>query len=432
MGAAVACASRRDVAGEAAPMQAPRLDFRIGIGGGRLPAHHSLFREIDTAMIQRLFVATLIALMVPFPALAESHSAVRIDIAAGPAPRPVPVDGRMRLLYELRLTNYRAAPLELTSLEVLADDRALARVSGDGLEPMLAAVGPADAERRLRTVAGGRGVILFMDLALNAGEAPPTRLRHRFHIAVAEKDGSISDNLVSGPDVDVPNAPALVLRPPLSGSNWVAANGLTNPAHRRSVVPVDGKARIAQRFAIDWIKLGPDGSPFHGSPGANANYYGYGAQVLAVADGRVADVKDGLPENAGDTPARPPPLALETIAGNHLILDLGHGNFAVYAHLQPGSLRVKPGDRVRAGQVLALLGNSGNSDAPHLHFHLVDGPSNLGAEGRPYVLKAFSQQGAVADLEGLFASQAWKPVATITHRNEFPADNAVVSFADKP
>jgi murein DD-endopeptidase MepM/ murein hydrolase activator NlpD len=61
--------------------------------------------------------------------------------------------------------------------------------------------------------------------------------------------------------------------------------------------------------------------------------------------------------------------------------------------LQPGSIRVKPGERVRAGQLLGLVGNSGNSTAPHLHFHVSDRPSILEGEGLPYGIDRFSVEG---------------------------------------
>jgi murein DD-endopeptidase MepM/ murein hydrolase activator NlpD len=121
---------------------------------------------------------------------------------------------------------------------------------------------------------------------------------------------------------------------------------------------------------------------------------------------------------------------LETIPGNALMLDLGHGRHAVYDHLQPGSLRVQIGDKVRAGDVLARLGNSGNSDAPHLHFQLVDRPVHVAAEGIPYELEAFTQVGVVANPDQVLAGQAWIPErqTPTAHRREFPVDNAVVSF----
>ena len=84
--------------------------------------------------------------------------------------------------------------------------------------------------------------------------------------------------------------------------------------------------------------------------------------------------------------SRAVPITSETVGGNHIVLDLGGGRYAFYAHLQPGSLKVKVGDRVTRGQVIGLVGNSGNSTEPHLHFHISDGVSPLGSEGLPYVL----------------------------------------------
>jgi len=92
--------------------------------------------------------------------------------------------------------------------------------------------------------------------------------------------------------------------------------------------------------------------------------------------------------------SRAVPITLETIGGNHVILDLGGGRFTFYAHMQPASLRVKVGEKVRRGQVLGLVGNSGNSTAPHLHFHLTDANSPLESEGLPYVFESFEQLAA--------------------------------------
>jgi murein DD-endopeptidase MepM/ murein hydrolase activator NlpD len=108
------------------------------------------------------------------------------------------------------------------------------------------------------------------------------------------------------------------------------------------------------------------------------------------------------------------PITLETIAGNHIMLDLGGGRYALYAHLQPGSLRVKKGDRLQRGQALGLVGNSGNSTQPHLNFHVTDGPTPLGSEGLPYVIDAW-------DIKS--TSGAWEP-----RRNQLPMQDARVRF----
>ena len=106
-----------------------------------------------------------------------------------------------------------------------------------------------------------------------------------------------------------------------------------------------------------------------------------------MAYGRVSDLKDGLPDDIGSTERSGRAITLENVFGNCLMLDHGHRQFALYAPLQPGSLKVKVGDKVNGGQVLALLGSSGNSDAPHLHFHLIDSNSPMGAEGIPYEIR---------------------------------------------
>jgi murein DD-endopeptidase len=274
-------------------------------------------------------------------------------------------------------------------------------------------------------------VVIFLDLTLDGGTHMPAELRHRLYCSIAGKDGATIEKTVTGPVVAVVQEPAPVLRAPVHGSSWVVGNGLSNADHRRSLVPVDGKVRIAQRFAIDWVRLGPDGRLFHGAPTSSANFYGYGADVLAVAGGRVSDLNDGLPENVGSNEQSTRAITLDNIAGNYVILDLDHGRFALYAHLQPGSLRVKLGDKVKAGQVLARLGNSGNSDAPHLHFQLMDANSPLGAEGLPYELETFTQLGVIDDPAVLDSGQAWRPRtqgAPVVHRREFPVDNAVANF----
>ena len=97
--------------------------------------------------------------------------------------------------------------------------------------------------------------------------------------------------------------------------------------------------------------------------------------------------------------------------------------------MKPGSIRVKINEKVHRGDVLALLGNSGNSDAPHLHFHVTDDNSPLGAEGVPFVFDFFEQQGFLSSKSQLI-SGGWKPdPKNVTKvQNEMPTDNAVVRF----
>jgi len=197
----------------------------------------------------------------------------------------------------------------------------------------------------------------------------PSVLRHRVTVKVADEPGELSTDT---PGVSVDRKPLIVIAPPRRGGNWVAENGPSNSSfHRRAILPINGKSHIGQKFAIDWAQIYPDGAWYRGDQRHNQDYLSYGQPVYAVADGTITELKDGIPENTPGPTSRAVEITLETLAGNHVIERIEDGVYATFAHLRPGSLRVKLGDRVHRGQVLGLLGNSGNSDAHIYTFKYV-------------------------------------------------------------
>ncbi len=155
--------------------------------------------------------------------------------------------------------------------------------------------------------------------------------------------------------------------------------------------------------------------------------------VYAVADGVVVDAYDGLDPQV--PLGRNPNITPEDITGNAIVLDLGSGRYALYAHLLKGSLKVREGDTVEAGQVLAQLGNTGNSDGPHLHFQVMDNRSPLNSSGLPYVFRHFTGRGVLAGgADAAFdAATAGKPAAIDptwagAHAGALPLNNQVVDF----
>lgn len=363
---------------------------------------------------------------------AQGISAVPVDVEMPLAPTPVRANGKIHLLYELHLTNFRAKSLELTRLEVLKDDvNALPLASYKDVELVsrLERPGaPSDlADKRI--IGGGMHAVIFLEITFDRYTDVPLALRHRLSFKSDDTNGK--ERLIEGARVLVHRVPPRVIGAPLAGDGWIALSALSNTnSHRRTMVVVNGKARIAQRFATDWTRIGADGLAFRGDPSRNANWSAYGAEVLAVANATVVDIKDGIPENDPTSDKKAVPITLETVGGNYIILDLGNGYFAFYAHLQPKSIRVKIGDKVRRGQALALLGNSGQADAPHLHFHITDGNSPLGAEGVPYVIESFEMRGILPS-KGLLIEGGWKPQPNTTidkRRLEIPIENAVVRF----
>jgi hypothetical protein len=199
-----------------------------------------------------------------------------------------------------------------------------------------------------------------------------------------------------------------VIAPPLVGTNWVDANSCCDMTpHRMATNPLDGQIWAAERFAIDYVQLLPDGRLFNGDKTKPESYPAFGADIHAVSEGRVVAVVDELPEQVPG--ASPSGLPLEQYAGNHIIQDLGDGNYALYAHLKTGSIKVKVGDRLNSGQVIALLGNSGNTDGPHLHFHVMSTPDPLRSNGLPFVLSSFKLDGRIASMDAEGAIEAGQP-----------------------
>ena len=297
------------------------------------------------------------------------------------APNAVRADGRYRLVYELHLTNTSAEPVTLNRVEVLGPEQ-LALVEGEALAR---AIKPTTAEvKEPRTMASGAHAVVLLWITL---ESLPEAVGHR----IEGVEGDNAPAAVERTAVAVRSTPIRV-GAPLRGT-WMAANGPANQTHhRRSWVARGGRAYFPERFAIDFIRVVNDRLA-DGSSADNKNYFGYGADVFAVADATVATIIDGIPDNDPANRA-PEGLTIEKMGGNTVALDLGNGFYAFYGHLQPGSIRVALGQRVRAGDVLARLGNSGNSNAPHLHFQVGDAPALLAGNGVAYVFDSFIYAGA--------------------------------------
>ena len=193
--------------------------------------------------------------------------------------------------------------------------------------------------------------------------------------------------------VPIEDEDPVVLGPPLRGDNWLAANNSDESPHSRNIEVFDDTVRIPMRFAMDFVRKGPNGDDFVGEETDNASHHAYGEEILAVADGTIAMAIDGVPENVPGS--RPPsPIPLDARCGNCIILDIGDGRFVTYAHLIPGSLTVRVGDQVKKGDVLGRVGNSGASSGPHLHFHVsqifdTQNASGLNGNGLPFVFESF-------------------------------------------
>jgi hypothetical protein len=301
------------------------------------------------------------------------------------APDPMVAFGKAYVVYELLLTSYDSKPIDLISLELTgADERHNEfRFSGADFAKIIHPIG-ADGGSVSTTIESGQSRIVYIWLPFPAPADVPQRITQTLECERTSERGQVYKLALA--TVKVEDSPPLSIGPPLRGGDWIVEGGPSNSSyHRRARWIGNGNLYIAQRFAIDYVKITADGHTYTGDRKKNSNYLCYGADVLAVADGKVVAVKNDVPENVPDPTARAIELGLETVGGNFVALDLGYHRYALYGHMIPGSVTVKVGDSVKRGQVLGHVGNSGNSTEPHLHFQIADAPSFLLANGLPYV-----------------------------------------------
>ncbi|HXN26700.1 MAG TPA: M23 family metallopeptidase [Candidatus Acidoferrales bacterium] len=340
------------------------------------------------------------------------------------APSAFKADGKWHLVYELQIANMDRWEYAFTRIEVVSADAAqktLATFSGADLDGMFIHPGLPNAEKVSKLAAGEFGAV-FLWVTFDKLEDIPSAIAERISAKVGDYPEALS---IVTPPTSVEKNPVVVISSPLVGEDWEAGNGPSNTSlHRRALIPIDGHAYISQRLAIDWVQAYPDGKTYKGDPSDNKNYRAYGAEIHAVADGVVTQMGDGIPQNTPGAKSLAVPITLETVGGNHVIMEIGNGLFAFYAHMQPGSLRVKVGDKVRRGQVLGLLGNTGNSSEPHLHFQICNANSELGSEGLPYAFVSFEVQGkAGVDSLSMF------PGGPVKHEMEIPTEDEIVRFS---
>lgn len=394
-------------------------------------------------MSRRSFMGWLAALLALLacsaspPAMADEFTPVTAAPIAERISAVPGTDGRFHVVYELALTNTKAAPAVLGAVTVRArGGRVLARFRGARLLARLRTPLPSPVESLAIEPFAQR--LLYIELAFRRRSAIPRSIVHRLAVRAAANPAATEPSPLRYAIAPLRIRSDLPVRitPPLSGPGWVVANGCcaTDSAHRGAVQSVNGSLFDAQRFAIDWVRIDAGGRIVNGDPTDVRNHNAYGAPVHAVAPGRVVSTLSRLPDQPPGQLPDPASITLATLDGNHVVQTIGRGRYAFYAHLQRGSLTVRPGQRVRRGQVIGRLGNSGNTSAPHLHLHVMDGPSVLGSNGLPFVFERLKRTGrlsarefdAAANLEGVFGPRLFRRAQL--RRDQLPLDLDIVSF----
>lgn len=344
-------------------------------------------------------------------------------------------ENRARMVYELRLTNGFPVPVTVRQLSVRDVDRrrTIQTLNAAQLqESMTLLATPTESETVVPP--SGNGVV-WMDVGVGKGKNVPRAIKHVLTVD-PEPGLPVPPTITSsGGIARVDRRPPVLLGPPLRGPGWVAVGSCCDGPHRRSVQPVNGRLFLGQRFAIDWNGVDDEGRFVVGDPSLNDSWTFYGKPVLAVRKARVVAAVDRFPDQ---TPNAPASVTIDEADGNYVILDLGRGRFAFYAHLKPNSVRVKKGDLVSKGDVIGLLGNSGSSTGPHLHFHVMNRPSALASDGLPYVFDRYRFDGRIPPLTDELAEQlnSGQPVpidiaGAGPRGGSLPAGRDVVTFRRK-
>lgn len=347
---------------------------------------------------------------------------------------PIPFagsDGRTHLVYELWMTNFSSGDAAVEQVQILGDGHLIATLDKSHVAARLQPAGLRASSARMTP---SSVALLFIHVVLPRGAAIPQRLSHEVKAHFDAAPPGQQERTATLDDTRIDQRRVAVIGPPLKGERYVSADSCCDATrHTRAALPIDGAVWVAQRYAVDWEQLNADNRICSGPTNLLKNYTIYGKQVLAVADGIVVTAINDQP----DVPpgSFPPGLTLDQADGNAVILDLGGRNYAMYAHMKPGSVRVAVGDKVTRGQVLGLVGNSGNTLAPHLHFQLMDSPRSLESNGLPYEIDRYKITASTPGTEAFDHAEANGTPIALTPvspprqvTSALPLDQLIISF----
>jgi murein DD-endopeptidase MepM/ murein hydrolase activator NlpD len=368
----------------------------------------------------------------------DVFTAIVGTILGGPTSAVHGTDGRHHVVYEVVLTNTKNVPATLQAVEVLnrANDARLVRFDGKELLGMLRTLSARPAASL--DVPPNESRVLLLSLAFTSAATVPRLLDHRIEALAADSPAATASSSISYrlAPFELAARATPIFRPPVQGKSWLVVNGCCGDtgAHRGAIHPINGRLVDSQRFAIDWLQADAEGRLVVGDPKDVRSWVSYGALVRAAAAGRVVAARNDLLDQVPGALPDPRTITVDNVDGNFVVLDHGQGIFTFYAHLQPNTVKVVRGDRVEAGQELGRLGNTGNTSAPHLHFHVMAGSSPLGSDGLPFVLSKFDLAGVIdeaaldAALTGAASLPARRSLSPATRQRQLPLDRAFIDF----
>lgn len=245
------------------------------------------------------------------------------------------------------MTNFSSGKTAIEQVEVIGDAGAVLKTMDKS--EIAGRLQLAGQRTPTDVLTGSTDASLFVHVVLADGAAVPAKLAHRVRVRAEAAPPGKQEFTEVGGETAVDRQAVAVVGPALRGVCYVAADSCCDASrHTRAALPVNGRVWIAQRYAVDWAQLDEEGRIYHGPQTDVKSYTIYRKEVMAVADAKVASTIDGMPNQ---TPGKMPEnIAIEDADGNSVILDLGGRKYALYAHMDSGSVRVHKGDTVKRGR----------------------------------------------------------------------------------
>jgi Peptidase family M23 len=308
-------------------------------------------------------------------------------------PNPVYIErigGKQAVNCDLIIASTAAAPLDIDEIELSVFDRAgklvLRRfVDGNGTRPSIRTIDAAEVPAQSQ-------VLVFNPFHTFDAEADLASMM--FVVKLSTKDGKTRERAtVTVHPRHYAGKAKLIL--PVKGRQIVYDGHDFYAHHRRWDTTIPGLRQLGfrtnfMRYSFDFVPVDENGNMSRGDEEKNENWFGFGRELRAAADGTVVAVVDAHPDDRKFSPAMVAERGPMAIWGNYLVIDHGAGEFSLYGHIKQGSGRVKAGQRVRRGEVVAAIGASGSSKFPHLHYELQTGP-DTNAEGLPATFHDFER-----------------------------------------
>jgi hypothetical protein len=271
-------------------------------------------------------------------------------LAASVLTRPSAVrgtDGRLHIAYELVLTGATGFAVDVEQVEVrdAKTHRVLLSLGGDALSSRMNPAGgaPVGVAPPPTTLIGPSGsAVIWLDVLVRRKAGLPGGLEHRIVSSTRPPPGEQSIRFTSLVGrVPLRARPRLELGPPVRSGIWGAGEGCcdNDTHHRRGLLVVDGNQVVPQRFAIDWMRLDDQHRAWVGDPRRLSSYLSYGQPLIAAAAGKVVEARGGFADQP--PPDNPTPPTFADVPGNHVTLRVGRGIYVLYAHMKPGSVRVR-------------------------------------------------------------------------------------------